>query len=285
MGDQVIVIRNIKKIFGNKTVLDDVNLTIRKGEIFGLLGPSGAGKTTIMNILTGQVKKTEGEAYIFGEDCGNLSDEIYLQMGMVLERIGVFERLSCYQNLAIFCNIYNIDKKNIAETLKVVHLYDEAKTKAYKLSKGMRQRLAIARAILHKPKILFLDEPTSGLDPSNVLEIHKLIFSLREQGVTIFLTTHKMDEAMKLCDKVAFLYNGKIIEFGAPDDICHKYNEVDTVEIVLRDGSIVNLANKAESADTIAAYFRNEQVKTIHSSEPNLETVFLSVINRKEMSE
>ena len=205
-------------------------------------------------------------------------------MGMVLERIGVFERLSCYQNLSIFCNIHSIDKRNIAETLKVVHLYDEAKTKAYKLSKGMRQRLAIARAILHKPKILFLDEPTSGLDPSNVLEIHKLIFSLREQGVTIFLTTHKMDEAMKLCDKVAFLYGGKIIEFGAPDDICHKYNEVDTVEIVLRDGSIVNLANKAESADTIAAYFQKEQVKTIHSSEPNLETVFLSVINKRGMS-
>lgn len=283
--DNIITMKNLKKNFGNKTVLDNISLTINKGEIFGLLGPSGVGKTTIINILTGQIKKTDGEAYILGQDTSNLSDEIYRSIGMVLERIGMFERLTCYQNLNIFAEIHNIDKKNIMEVLKAVNLSDEAKTKAYKLSKGMRQRLAIARAILHKPKLLFLDEPTSGLDPSNALEIHKLIFSLREQGVTIFLTTHKMDEAMKLCDNIALLYNGSIIEYGIPTDICLKYNEVNTVDILLKDGSIVKLPNNAESADIISAYFRTEQVETIHSSEPDLETVFLSVTSKKEVSE
>lgn len=280
--DEVIAIINLKKSFGNKVVLNDINLSIKKGEIFGLLGPSGSGKTTIINILTGQIKKTDGEARIFGEDTENLSDDIYMSIGMVLEKIGLFERLSCYQNLAVFKEIHNIKKTQIMEVLKAVNLSEEAKTQVYKLSKGMRQRLAIARAIMHKPKLLFLDEPTSGLDPSNVLEIHKIIFSLREQGVTIFLTTHKMDEAMKLCDNIALLYNGSIIEYGTPDDICLKYNRVNSVDILLKDGSSVRLPNKAESADIIASYFRNEQVKAIHSSEPDLEKVFLSVVNQKE---
>lgn len=283
--DQVIVMNKLKKNFGNKTVLKSVSLSISKGEIFSLLGPSGVGKTTIINILTGQIKKTDGEAYIFGEDTSNLSDEINMSIGMVLERIGVFERLTCYQNLAVFAEIHKIHKKNIMEVLKAVNLENEAKTKAYTLSKGMRQRLAIARAILHKPKILFLDEPTSGLDPVNALEIHKLIFSLRQEGVTIFLTTHKMDEAMKLCDNIALLYEGLIIEYGKPADICYKYNEVNMVDILLKDGSSIKLPNKAESADQIFSYFQNEQVEAIHSSEPDLETVFLSITNKKEMVE
>lgn len=277
--NQAILIQNITKRFGNKTVLDHVDLEIQEGEIFGLLGPSGAGKTTLINILTGQLKRTEGEAYVFGKDTSNLPDDIYLSIGMVLEKIGIFERLSCYQNLAVFANIHKIQKSRIDEVLKMVHLDEDSKTEAFKLSKGMRQRLAIARAILHKPKLLFLDEPTSGLDPANALEIHKLIFSLREQGVTVFLTTHKMDEAMKLCDHVAMLYHGKMIEYGIPSEICLKYNEVNTIEITLNDGSVIHVANNAESADMIASYFRNEQVRTIHSSEPDLETVFLAVTN------
>ena len=279
--NEVIKMQNLKKNFGDKTVLNDISCTITENEIFGLLGPSGAGKTTIINILTGQIKKTEGEAMVFGENTDNLSDGAYSSIGTVLDVAGLFERLTCYQNLAVFADIHNIKKKEIPEVLEKVNLLSEAKTKAYKLSKGMRQRLVIARAVLHKPKLLFLDEPTSGLDPANALEIHTLIASLREQGATVFLTTHRMDEAMKLCDNIALLNNGVIMEYGAPDVVCRKYNSLDTIEILLKDGSKVTLPNNAESADEIAGYFKTGQVETIHSSEPDLEAVFLSVTDKK----
>lgn len=281
--NEVIIMKNVKKNFGNKTVLNDISYTIAENEIFGLLGPSGAGKTTIINILTGQVKLTAGEATVLGGSADDLDDSVYASIGMVLDTPGLFERLTCYQNLSVFAEIHNIDKKEIPEILAKVNLANEAKTKAYKLSKGMRQRLIIARAVLHKPKLLFLDEPTSGLDPSNAMEIHKLITSLREQGATVFLTTHRMDEAMKLCDNIALLNNGVIMEYGAPDAVCRKYNSINTVEILLKDGSEISLPNSPESADVIAEYFRTGQVETIHSSEPDLEEVFLSVANRKDV--
>ena len=283
--NEIIKIKNLKKNFGDKTVLNDINFTINENEIFGLLGPSGAGKTTIINILTGQIKKTEGETTVFGINSDNLTDDIYSSIGMVLDVSGFFVRLTCYQNLTIFADIYNIDKKEIPEVLAKVNLANEAKTKAFKLSKGMRQRLDIARAILHKPKLLFLDEPTSGLDPANALEIHKLILSLREQGTTVFLTTHKMDEAMKLCDNIALLNNGVIMEYGAPDVVCRKYNSMNTITIILTDGKKVTLPNNSESADIIAGYIKNGQMEAIHSSEPDLEEVFLSVTDEKNKKE
>lgn len=283
MMNEVIVMKNIKKNFGDKTVLNDVSYSIAENEMFGLLGPSGAGKTTIINILTGQVKKTSGEAEVLGVNADNLTDDVYSSIGMALDVAGLFERLTCHQNLSVFAEIHNIDRREIPEVLEKVNLANEAKTKAYKLSKGMRQRLIIARAVLHKPKLLFMDEPTSGLDPSNALEIHNLILSLREQGATVFLTTHRMDEAMKLCDNIALLNNGSIMEYGAPDAVCRKYNSINNVTILLKDGSEISLPNTPESAEAIAGYFKNGQVEAIHSSEPDLEEVFLSVTDRKDV--
>ena len=283
--NKVITMKNLKKNFGDKTVLTDISCTVAANEIFGLLGPSGAGKTTIINILTGQVKKTAGEATVFGVNADHLTDDVYSSIGMVFDVAGLFIRLTCYQNLAVFADIHNINKKDIPEVLAKVNLSGDAKTKAYKLSKGMMQRLVIARAILHKPKLLFLDEPTSGLDPTNALEIHKLITSLREQGTTVFLTTHRMDEAMKLCDNIALLNNGVIMEYGAPDVVCRKYNNMNMIEILLKDGNKVTLQNNPESAAEIAGYFRSGQIETIHSSEPDLEEVFLSVTDKTRQSE
>ena len=134
---------------------------------------------------------------------------------------------------------------------------------------------------MHKPKLLFLDEPTSGLDPANALEIHKLITLLREQGTTVFLTTHRMDEAMKLCDNIALLNKGVIMEYGAPDVVCRKYNRENTITIILKGGNKVTLPNNAESTEIINGYFKDGQVEAIHSSEPDLEEVFLSVTNKK----
>ncbi|MCL1930644.1 MAG: ABC transporter ATP-binding protein [Treponema sp.] len=273
--------KNIKKDFGQKTVLHDINCSIEKGEIFGLLGPSGAGKTTIIKILTGQIPKTSGEAALYGVNTDKLTEEVYSKIGMVLDIQGLYTRLTCYDNLAIFAEIYKINKKRIYEVLEKVKLADEAKKIVSKLSKGMAQRLVIARAILHYPKILFLDEPTSGLDPATSLEIHKIIFELRETGSTIFLTTHNMEEASVLCDNVALLNEGNIVEYGHPDAICRKYNDVNSIKILLKNGEKITLPNNNYSSEQIAAYFRENNVEAIHSTEPNLETVFISLTGRE----
>ena len=208
------------KRFGTKTVLTDVSFHVAEKEIFGLLGPSGAGKTTIINILTGQLDNDGGE-YDIGASA--------FETGLMLDEDGLYPRLSCLENLHVFTGIYGIEKGRANEVLAQVGLTSAAKQAVNTLSKGMRQRLALARAILHKPKILFLDEPTSGLDPGTAKGIHKLITGLRDEGTTIFLTTHNMEEAVLLCNHVALLNQGKIVEQGIPAEICERHNAYKTV--------------------------------------------------------
>jgi len=216
----MIQMQNIVKRFDNKTVLNDVCLNVEPGEIFGLLGPSGSGKTTIINILTNQLKPEGGEYKIGAQP---------MQTGLMLEEDGLYKRLTTSENLNLFAGIYGVPKSKVQEALENVGLGKDPKTPVSKLSKGMRQRLVIARAILHNPKILFLDEPTSSLDPGTARGIHKLIQSLRDGGTTIFLTTHNMEEAVDLCDHVALLHKGKIVEYGSPKEICEKHNSYKTM--------------------------------------------------------
>lgn len=216
----MIKMDNIVKRFGEHTVLSDITFEVKEGEIFGLLGPSGAGKTTIINILTNQLDA----------DGGNHSIGVkMLETGLMLDADGLFVRLNCIENLNIFADIYGISRKKSLEALKNVGLAGSAKKPVNALSKGMRQRLTLARAILHEPKILFLDEPTSGLDPTTAQGIHKLIQGLCNNGATVFLTTHNMDEAVNLCNYVALLGKGKIVEQGIPTEICERHNAIKTV--------------------------------------------------------
>jgi len=216
----MIQMNHIVKRFGTQTVLSDVTFEAREREIFGMLGPSGAGKTTIINILTSQLDADGGSYKI---------DATLFETGLMLDEDGLYVRLNCLENLNVFADIYGISHKKSLEALKSVGLEDAAKKAVSKLSRGMRQRLALARAILHQPKILFLDEPTSGLDPATARGIHKLIQNLCENGATIFLTTHNMEEAVKLCGNVALLHKGRIVEQGVPAEICERHNAVKTV--------------------------------------------------------
>ena len=275
--ESIIETRQLHMSYQNHEVLNGIDLIVKPGEIIGLIGPSGVGKTTLINILTGQLIPTSGEAIVLGTNTKQLGDKEYSQMGMVFDIPGLFERLSCEQNLSVYADIHGIDKSRISDVLKKVNLSESAKIKAFKLSKGMRQRLIIARAMLHSPKLIFLDEPTSGLDPLNTSEIHKLILSLKESGTTIFLTTHKMDEAMRLCNRVALLWGGVLIENDAPDEICRKYNLENTLNVLLKNGEKIILPNTADSQNAISEYMKNEQIVSIHSSEPNLDDVFLTV--------
>jgi len=216
----MIQMNNIVKQFGKQTVLSDITFNAKEREIFGLLGPSGAGKTTIINILTNQLTP-DGGSYSVGATS--------LETGLMLDEDGLYVRLSCLDNLNVFAGIYGIPKHKSTEALESVGLGNAAKKAVHQLSKGMRQRLALARAILHKPKVLFLDEPTSGLDPTTARGIHKLIDNLKNNGATIFLTTHNMEEAVKLCDHVALLHKGKIVEYGVPIEVCQRHNAIKTV--------------------------------------------------------
>lgn len=276
-----IEIKEISRQFQDKQVLTRVSMEIAKGEILGLLGPSGAGKTTLIKILTGQLKPTSGSAVVLGKDVLKLGQDTYQKIGMVLDQSGLYERLSCYDNLILFAEIYRLDKKCISAALEQVGLLEARKRPVMRLSKGMKQRLVLARAVMHRPELLFLDEPTSGLDPATAAGIHELIREQKERGTTVFLTTHNMEEAEKLCDHVALLYSGDIIEYGVPEEICRRYNHCNHIVLLLASGEKVTLQNNRECAEEISAYFRQGVVESVHSSEPNLETVFMELTGKR----
>ena len=271
----------ICKSFAGKKVLSGIDLDIKPGTIFGLLGPSGAGKTTLIKILTDQLDFDGGDISVLGKDVRTLTGIDKKQIGIMMDNHGLYERMSCTDNLKVFADIYQIDHSKIMDTLIKVGLADSAKKPAMKLSKGMRARLQLARVLMVSPKILFLDEPTSGLDPMTMKYIHKLITECKEKGCTIFLTTHNMEEAYVLCDEVALLNEGKIVDRGAPEELCRKYNHKKTINIHLTTGEDIELEHGAESASQIMSLMSEGQVETIHSSEPDLETVFIELTGRK----
>ena len=279
--NHVIAVNNLVKKFGNKKVIDNISFKVDKGEIFGLLGPSGAGKTTIIKMLTASLSPTKGEIKIFDTSPENYDENIYAKIGMVLDNSGLYERLTCYDNLLLFARIYHINKKRINEVLEKVELLEAINTPVKKLSKGMRQRLIIAMAIIHNPELLFLDEPTTGLDPATARKIHELLFELRAGGVTIFLTTHNMEEATIMCDNVALLNLGKFVEYGNPEAICRKYNKNNDIVIITKDSNVISIKNNPKNTEKIASYFKDNNVLSIHSSEPTLETVFIELTGKE----
>lgn len=277
----VIEVRDLVKKFGNKKVINEIDFTVSEGEIFGFLGPSGAGKTTLIKMLIGEYSITAGETLVFGENPNKLDEKITDKISAVMDNFGLYERLTVYENMEVFANIYNVDKKDIDTILKKVELYDSKKMIASKLSRGMTQRLILARALINKPKLLFLDEPTSGLDPATSLKIHSLLFELKNGGTTIFLTTHNMEEATKMCDEVALLHLGKIVEFGSPRDICMRHNKYKVFNVLTKDNKELTFKSNKTDAKKLAKLVENEEILSIHSSEPTLETVFIELTGKE----
>ena len=278
---KAIEIKEIRKSFGEKKVLDGISLNIEKGEIFGLLAPSGAGKTTLIKILTGQLEADNGNAIVNGINSRNLTGRECRKFGIMMDNFGLYERLSCFDNLKIFAGIYGIDKSRIHEVLEAVGLSDSAPKAASELSKGMSSRLRLARVLLHNPDILFLDEPTSGLDPATAEEIQDLILAEKANGRTIFLTTHNMTEAEKLCDNIALLDGGKIVEQGNPRVICRRYNHKKMLQIHLKSGEDMEIPHDEKSAEIVANLLKNGSAETIHTSEPTLEAVFMELTGKE----
>jgi ABC-2 type transport system ATP-binding protein len=278
--ESIISVKNVRKDFKENTALKNLSFEVAEGEIFGFLGPSGAGKTTTVKLLTAQLRQNTGEIKVFGKDVYENKNEIFKNTGVLSDNSGVYERLSVLDNLMLFARINDIPKSNVENILEKIVMKDSIKKEAKKLSRGMKQRLMIARAVLHKPKLLFLDEPTASLDPGTTLEIHKLLRALNEEGTTIFLTTHNMEEADKLCDRVAFLNSGEIVEIGNPEALKLKYITED-IKVILKDGSRVDVKNNKEGAAKINSWMEEGQLLSIHSMEPNLEMIFLSLTGRE----
>ena len=271
----MITVEKITKRFGNKTALNQIQFNVDKGEIFGFLGPSGAGKTTLINILTGQLKADEGTTQLLGKDTKDLTPEDLARIGLVGESSGYYEKLSLEKNLIVYAKIYGLPNSRVDEVLEQVGLLESKKTIAEKLSTGMRQRMFLARALLNRPELLFLDEPTSGLDPMTSKKIHRLLEELKAAGTTIFLTTHDMVEATEMCDRISLLNQGDLVEIGTPRDIIQKYNQEKRVKVIFRDHSEQVMAFEDLKDQDM------RQVELIHSMEPTLEDIFIQLTGEK----
>lgn len=271
----MIKVERVIKRFGDNVALNQISFSINEGEIFGFLGPSGSGKTTMINILTGQLQANSGKTELLGKDSQKLLPSDFEELGLVGDTSGYYEKLSLYNNLLLFARLYGVSKSRIEEILKQVGLYDSKDTPAEKLSTGMRQRMLLARALINYPKVLFLDEPTSGLDPTTSKKIHKLLQELKERGTTIFLTTHDMNEATLLCDNLALLNKGDLIEQGSPGEIIQKYNTEKKVAVTYSDSTkkVVRFEDLQQED--------YKKMMTIHSCEPTLEDIFIKLTGEK----
>ncbi len=207
----MIETENLTKKFGDLTAVDNVTLRVNDGEVFGFLGPNGAGKTTTVRMLCCLISKTSGNAKISGYDIGNKADSLKIRkiIGLVPDNVGLSEHLTAYDNLDIYGKIYDCSdsqrKENIKRFLDMLGLWDKRNVLAGTYSKGMKQKLAIARALIHDPDVLFMDEPTANLDPESAKTVREFILELKKEKKTIFLNTHNLDEAQRICDKIAIL--------------------------------------------------------------------------------
>jgi ABC-2 type transport system ATP-binding protein len=213
---------NLTKKFGDLTAVDSVTLHVNDGEVFGFLGPNGAGKTTTIRMLCCLISKTSGSATIGGYEIGNKEDSLKIRkiIGLVPDNVGLSEHLSAYDNLDFYGKIYNCTdaqrRESIKRFLEMLGLWDRRYVLAGAFSKGMKQKLAIARALIHDPEVLFMDEPTANLDPEAAKTVREFILELKKEKKTIFLNTHNLDEAQRICDKIAIL-NTKLRVVGTPD--------------------------------------------------------------------
>ena len=271
----MIRVENVSKSFGSKKALHQISFEIKEGEIFGFLGPSGSGKTTMINVLTGQLAADQGKTILLGKNSQDLTSNDLEQIGIVSDGSGFYEKMSLYKNLLIYAKLYGLKSDRVNQVLQQVGLADAKDIIAEKLSTGMKQRMFLARALLNAPKILFLDEPTSGLDPTTSKMIHTLLQELKQAGTTIFLTTHDMNEANLLCDRLSLLNKGNLIEYGSPQEIIQKYHVDKKVRVGYKDGrEQIVLFEELPHLDTT-------DLMVVHSCEPTLEEIFIRLTGEK----
>jgi ABC-2 type transport system ATP-binding protein len=314
MNTHVITINELTRCFNGTKAVDQLSLEVHAGEIFGFLGHNGAGKTTTVRLLNGVIEATSGKMSVLGLDPQVDGPALRARTGVLTETPSLDERLTAWDNLSIYADLYGVPKQaarpRIQELLTEFELADRAQERAGGYSKGMKQRLALARAMLHNPELLFLDEPTSGLDPVAAHHVNVLIERLaRREGCTVFLCTHNLVEAQKLCDRVAILEHGRLVALGTPTNLTRQYLRRLDVEMevaeeqipvalsILRsmpdlvlgeparpNGALVVTINKHDSIpDVLRALVQNHvRVYRMAAQEANLEQVYFTLHEEKE---
>jgi ABC-2 type transport system ATP-binding protein len=305
-----IVTRGLTRDFGSLRAVDGINLDVPGGTVFGFLGPNGSGKTTTIRLLLGLIRATSGTANVLGLDTASQADEIRTRCGALLEHTGLYERMSAEDNLLFYARVWHLPpaeaRQRIQALLTPIGLWERRGEVVANWSRGMKQKLAVARTLLHQPKLVFLDEPTAGLDPVAAAALRDDLEGLvRQQGVTVFLTTHNLSEAEKLCDRVAVIRAGKLLMEGTPDQL-RQTTGGDRLEVIgrgfseellaaLRARPEVRSANLAErhltieltgpvdTAPLVETIFRNGgQVEEVRRGKASLEEVFLTLMQEEQ---
>jgi len=301
---KAIEVSHLIKKFGSLTALNDISFSVGEGETFGFLGPNGAGKTTTIRILTGVSRPTSGTATIFGHDVEHDTIAARQSVGIVSENSNVYDDLTAWQNLMFSAELYHVGRKEreekATELLKKFELYDRSNDKVHGFSKGMKRRLTLAMGMVNSPRLIFLDEPTSGLDVQSNLIIREVVSDLVRAGVTVFLTTHNIEEANVMCDRVAIINKGNIVAIDAPESLKKTIQSVQSIEVAFDRNStdhldelshlpMVNDVRKAgdkfkiftefpsEVIDALVAYahLHNLKILSITTLGPSLEDVFV----------
>ncbi len=278
----LLEIDGISKKFGKRTVVNNLSFRVEPGKTLGLLGPNGAGKSTTIRMLMGLSKPTSGSARIFGFDLRSQSKQIHSRIGVVFEKPNLFENLSGYENLAVFCRLYNQPLSLIKPLMERMDLWERARDHVKVYSKGMRQRILILRALVHQPQLLFLDEPCSGLDPVSTRIIRDYLLELKKAGVTILLTSHDMEEVDELCDEIGFINNGKLITLSDKSTLKAEYGRSALKVIYRNDIGLIEeiMATTQENFLRLNELYSKGQVVSLHSMEASLSEIFrkLSVL-------
>jgi ABC-2 type transport system ATP-binding protein len=301
--DDAITLEHICKRLGGREILKNVSFAVKQGDIFGYLGPNGAGKTTTIRILLGLLQATSGRASILGQDVN--ADRTRNKVGFVLESDGLYDNMSAYENVAYYAQIYGVSQPTemIERVLGLAGLSDRAGDKVGTYSKGMRQRLALARAMVHNPDILILDEPTAGIDPSGQIEVRQIILDMaHKERRTIFLSSHNLDEVQRICNRIALIGRGEINLYGERDELQRKMGRgevvVETTEAIVepilaeleglpevsiqdrKDRTLILSVGKGGDVSGVVTFLtqRGVRIEQVKRREASLEEIYTTIL-------
>ncbi len=305
--DDIISLERVNKELGKRQILKDVTLAVKQGDIFGYLGPNGAGKTTTIRIILGLMTATSGKVSLLGQDVQ--VDKVRQKIGFVLEADGLYDNLTAYDNLLYYAKLYDIAQpsQKVNEVLKLVGLAERSKDKVGTYSKGMRQRLALARAMAPDPEVLVLDEPTAGVDPTGQIEIRQLMLDMvHKEHKTILLSSHNLDEVQRICNRIALIHKGQIRLYGELEQFKREMGQggvvIETAETVpqatlaelqnlpevsirdQKDGVLILNVGKTVDVSTIITLFatRGVKIEQVKKQEASLEDMYTAIVKESE---
>jgi ABC-2 type transport system ATP-binding protein len=283
MNKDAITVTGVRYSYGKTKAVDDISFSVSPGEIFGFLGPNGAGKSTTIKMLTGMLRPQEGSISVLGIDMVKRREEVQGRIGVCFEEKNLYLELTAKENLEFFARLFGIRRFDAMEVLERVGLVDRAKERVKTYSKGMRQRLMVARSFINSPDVLFLDEPTDGLDPVSSRAIRGIVKEEAERGSAVVLTTHDMYEADQLSNRVAFINEGKIAAIDTPENLKIEHGNRSVKIRSKSNGGISERSvalDSSEVGDLLKSAADDENLMTIHTEEATLEDIFVKITGR-----